>query len=78
MTSNKSFLVVMDSLEGDRKEEVDMVNEYLVMQLDKEQGDNSYEEVRKMEVVQPCLPQQDNCSDCGLYLLHYVEKMFER
>ena len=55
-----------------------MVHEYIVMQLDKEQEDNRCEVVHKMEVVQPCLPQQDNYTDCGLYLLHYVEKMFER
>ena len=32
----------------------------------------------KMEVVMPAPPQQDNYSDCGVFLLHYVDWMFTR
>ena len=31
-----------------------------------------------MEVVVPAPPQQDNYSDCGVFLLHYVDWMFAR
>ena len=31
-----------------------------------------------MKVVVPKPPQQDNYSDCGVFLLHYVDWMFAR
>ena len=32
----------------------------------------------KMELLAPAPPQQDNYSDCGVFLLHYVDWMFTR
>ena len=78
MTRDRSFLVVMDSLGGDNREVVALIKEYLIIELNMEEGNTNLEEVKKIEVVQSCLPQQDNFTDCGLYLLHYVEKMLER
>merc|ERR1719318_1914137 len=78
MTRDRSFLVVMDSLGGENREVVDLIKEYLVIELNMEEGNTNVEEMKQMEVVRSCLPQQDNYTDCGLYLLHYVEKMLER
>ena len=78
ITREKIFLVVMDSLGGDNMEAVDMIKEYLVIELSKEVGVLNLEAVKTMELVHPCLPQQDNYTDCGLFLLHYVEKILER
>ena len=75
ITREKIFLVVMDSLGGDNMEAVNMIKEYLIIELSKDVGVGA---VKKVEVVHPCLPQQDNYTDCGLYLLHYVEKIMER
>merc|ERR1719318_1751965 len=77
MNRDKIILVVMDSLGGDNMEAVNMIKEYLVIELSKEVGVHSIEAVQRMEVVHPCLPQQENYTDCGVYLLHYVEKMLE-
>ena len=33
---------------------------------------------KSMRVVRPVKPEQTNYSDCGIYLLHYVEKIFNR
>ena len=30
-----------------------------------------------MRCIVPCVPQQGNNSDCGLFLLHYAEKIFQ-
>ena len=68
----------MDSLGGDNKEVVDMIKEYLVIELMNQMGDKNLQEVKEMRVVWPCLPQQDNYTDCGVFLLHYVEKMLKR
>ena len=32
----------------------------------------------EMELICPVLPVQHNGFDCGVYLLHYSEKLFER
>ena len=77
ITSDKIFLVVMDSLGGDNMEAVNLIKEYLFIELSKDVI--SLEAVNKMvKVVHPSLPQQDNHTDCGVFLLHYVEKMLER
>ena len=33
---------------------------------------------REMRTLRPKKPEQENGSDCGIYLLYYVEKMFSR
>merc|ERR1719470_621337 len=78
MTRDRSSLVVMDSLGGENREVVDLIKEYLVIELNMEEGNTNLEEMKQIEVVRSCLPQQDNYTDCGIYLLHYVEKMLER
>ena len=33
---------------------------------------------KSMKVVRPVKPEQPNFSDCGIFLLQYVEKIFTR
>ena len=33
---------------------------------------------REMRTLRPNKPEQENFTDCGIYLLYYVEKMFSR
>ena len=33
---------------------------------------------RAMQVVMPSKPEQHNYSDCGIYLLRYLETIFKR
>ena len=67
----------MDSLGGDNKEDVNLIKEYLIIELNtRRQNKNLQPEI--MTVVRPSLPQQDNFTDCGVFLMHYVEKILER
>eukprot|EP00092_Neocalanus_flemingeri_P039130 GFUD01042592.1.p1 GENE.GFUD01042592.1~~GFUD01042592.1.p1 ORF type:complete len:792 (-),score=267.30 GFUD01042592.1:12-2387(-) len=71
LADEKPFLVVLDSLGGDNEDVVDMIKGYLVIELSSQMG-------KKMAVVYPRKPLQDNYTDCGVFLLHYVEKIIER
>jgi len=77
LTTKKYLLVVMDSLGGDNKEDVNLIKEYLIIELNT-QRQNKNLQPESMRVVRPSLPQQDNFTDCGVFLLHYVEKILER
>ena len=68
------ILVVMDSLGGENKEVSDNIKEYLAIELNKKMD----EKLLMVKVVHPTLPQQENFTDCGVFLLHYVEEMFKR
>lgn len=74
---------MLDSLPADRSEAVYNIREYLSQEWVKRVNfdfaetfhtfDNS-----EMKVICPVLPKQQNGYDCGVFLLQYSEKLFER
>eukprot|EP00092_Neocalanus_flemingeri_P039129 GFUD01042591.1.p1 GENE.GFUD01042591.1~~GFUD01042591.1.p1 ORF type:complete len:735 (+),score=253.47 GFUD01042591.1:322-2205(+) len=78
LADEKPFLVVLDSLGGDNEDVVDMIKEYLVIELSSQMGEERLQLVEEIAVVYPVKPLQDNHTDCGVFLLHYAEKMLQR
>ena len=76
--SGRYNLLVMDSMGGDNKMVVNLLKEYFEIQLKKEMGDRSLKFLQELTIRWLNVPQQDNKTDCGLFLLHYVEKILER
>ena len=81
--SEAPHIIVLDSLGGDQITAVNNVRNYLCLELQNnkwlgvelsDQLKTSFNEIR---TIVPKKPEQDNGSDCGLFLLHYVEKIFE-
>ena len=70
LSKGKIALTVMDSIHGENKEAVDAITEYLSTELDFPR--------RKIEVFKPSVPKQGNGTDCGVFLLQFVEKFMER
>ena len=57
------------------------LSEVIATQVKKErsEGYQDYEfSASQMPAIRPIKPQQENFSDCGIYLLHYTEKIFAR
>eukprot|EP00092_Neocalanus_flemingeri_P018367 GFUD01019876.1.p1 GENE.GFUD01019876.1~~GFUD01019876.1.p1 ORF type:complete len:795 (-),score=260.36 GFUD01019876.1:80-2464(-) len=70
--------LVLDSLDGDNEDVVDMIKGYLVIELSSQMGEERLQLVEEIVVVYPVKPLQDNHTDCGVFLLHYAEKMLQR
>ena len=74
-------MIVLDSMGGNKTEAVSNIRHYLAaewkakMCADEEEFEFSSKEMR---TVRPSKPEQENYTDCGIYLLHYIEKMFSR
>ncbi|KAK3097800.1 hypothetical protein FSP39_013306 [Pinctada imbricata] len=70
-------ILVLDSLAGQsRTRIVNILKEYLQVEWDvKKKTPNILKE--KMRGSSPRVPQQTNYSDCGVYVLQYVESFFE-
>jgi len=77
------FVIVLDSLGGSKNSAVNNLRQYLAQEWRKKMctGQDTSEEfafsAREMRTIQPSKPEQDNGSDCGLFLLNYVENMFK-
>jgi len=73
------FMIVLDSMGGNKTAAVSNIRHYLAaewkakMCADEEEFEFSSKEMR---TVRPSKPEQENYTDCGIYLLHYIEKMF--
>ncbi|XP_073080451.1 sentrin-specific protease 6 isoform X2 [Manis javanica] len=71
-------ILLMDSLRGpSRSNVVKILREYLEVEWDVKKGSKRSFSKDAMKGSNPKVPQQDNFSDCGVYVLQYVESFFE-
>nr|XP_032832552.1 sentrin-specific protease 6-like [Petromyzon marinus] len=71
-------IVIMDSLKGSCRNAVaKTLREYLEVEWFMRRGEARPFTKDSMRYCCPKVPQQDNFSDCGVYLLQYVESFFE-
>ncbi|KAM9840789.1 sentrin-specific protease 6 [Aulostomus maculatus] len=71
-------ILIMDSLRGPaRSTVVKTLREYLEVEWEVRKGSERSFGKDTMKGSSPRVPQQDNFSDCGVYILQYVESFFE-
>ncbi|XP_029318790.1 sentrin-specific protease 6 isoform X2 [Cottoperca gobio] len=71
-------ILIMDSLRGPaRSTVVKTLREYLEVEWEVRKGTQRCFGKDVMKGSSPRVPQQDNFSDCGVYILQYVESFFE-
>ncbi|KAM9496402.1 sentrin-specific protease 6 isoform 4-T4 [Clarias gariepinus] len=71
-------ILIMDSLRGPaRSTVVKTLREYLEIEWEVRKGSQRSFGKDVMRGSSPRVPQQDNFSDCGVYVLQYVESFFE-
>ncbi|XP_041109680.1 sentrin-specific protease 6-like isoform X4 [Polyodon spathula] len=71
-------ILIMDSLRGPtRSNVVKTLREYLEVEWEARKGSKRSFPKELMRGSSPRVPQQDNFSDCGVYILQYVESFFE-
>ncbi|XP_034153136.1 sentrin-specific protease 6 isoform X1 [Esox lucius] len=71
-------ILIMDSLGGNgRPGVVKILQEYLEVEWEVRKGTLRSVSKDTMRGFNPQVPQQDNFSDCGIYLLQYVESFFQ-
>ena len=80
---DKPYIVVLDSMGGCKGLAVNNIRQYLEEEWRSRKclhaDELQYEfNDREMKTLKPTKPEQQNYSDCGLFLLHYVEKIFGR
>eukprot|EP00092_Neocalanus_flemingeri_P030193 GFUD01032772.1.p1 GENE.GFUD01032772.1~~GFUD01032772.1.p1 ORF type:complete len:452 (+),score=167.88 GFUD01032772.1:192-1358(+) len=75
--SEQPCLMVLDSLGGDNTGAVDIIREYLDIES-RVRVEKAVQSFNEMTVETPEIPRQENGYDCGVFLLHYAEKMMER
>ncbi|XP_027896333.1 sentrin-specific protease 6 [Xiphophorus couchianus] len=78
VTCKQPCILIMDSLRGPaRSNVVKTLREYLEVEWEVKQGTQRGFGKEVMKGSSPRVPQQDNFSDCGVYVLQYVESFFE-
>ncbi|XP_040284600.1 sentrin-specific protease 6 isoform X2 [Bufo bufo] len=71
-------ILLMDSLRGpSRSNVVKTLREYLEVEWEVKKGSKRSFSKEFMKGSNPRVPQQNNFSDCGVYVLQYVESFFE-
>ncbi|KAM7173421.1 sentrin-specific protease 6 isoform 3-T3 [Macrochelys suwanniensis] len=71
-------ILLMDSLRGpSRSNVVKILREYLEVEWEVRKGSKRSFSKDVMKGSNPKVPQQNNFSDCGVYILQYVESFFE-
>ncbi|XP_008050956.1 sentrin-specific protease 6 isoform X2 [Carlito syrichta] len=71
-------ILLMDSLRGpSRSNVVKILREYLEVEWEVKKGSKRSFSKDAMKGSNPKVPQQNNFSDCGVYVLQYVESFFE-
>ena len=76
-------IVVLDSLGGDHAHAVRHLKDYLTWERHRKVGGGkgvpalNFRDVGVVRDAHPCVPQQTNFHDCGLFLLHYAELFFK-
>ncbi|XP_041928777.1 sentrin-specific protease 6 isoform X2 [Alosa sapidissima] len=73
-STDQPCILIMDSLGCGRSSVVNILKEYLEEEWRVRKGIQCSFEVKGFS---PSVPQQNNSSDCGIYLLQYVESFFE-
>ncbi|XP_021323225.2 sentrin-specific protease 6 isoform X3 [Danio rerio] len=74
--SKKPCILIMDSLTSSgRSSEVQILQQYLQEEWRVKMG--SQQSFEKMHGWSPIVPKQDNYTDCGIYLLQYVESFLK-
>ncbi|NWV84961.1 SENP7 protease, partial [Dasyornis broadbenti] len=71
-------ILILDSLKAcSVQKTVQVLREYLEVEWDAKR--KTHREFSKSTMIDlyPRVPKQDNCSDCGVYLLQYVESFFQ-
>jgi len=88
VTKGEPFIIVLDSMGGTKNAAVSNIRQYLAQEwrtrkVELADGEElpEYQELptfssKEMRVLRPSKPEQNNYSDCGLFLLYYVEKIF--
>ncbi|CAH2248940.1 sentrin-specific protease 6 isoform X2 [Pelobates cultripes] len=75
---NQPCILLMDSLRGpSRSTVVKTLREYLEVEWEVRKGNKRSFSKDVMKGSNPRVPQQNNFSDCGVYILQYVESFFE-
>ena len=70
-------IIVFDSLLGpSRSRVVQVLKEYLMVEWSNKKGGTEYNK-QLIKGTVPKVPQQTNYSDCGVFMLQYVESFFE-
>jgi len=70
------FLILLDSMGGDNDKLVAKIRQYLTEEWKAKTGGKETFGKREVRLVKPEKPEQLNFTDCGVYLLQYIEKMF--
>ncbi|XP_037129468.1 sentrin-specific protease 7-like isoform X1 [Syngnathus acus] len=78
ITSTQPCILVMDSLNvGQHENACKLLRDYLQVEWEERKGLHRVFTADSMHSYSCSVPQQDNSSDCGLYLLQYVESFFQ-
>jgi len=77
VTKGEPFLILLDSMGGNQDTAVAVIRQYLAAEWKAKRGGSETFSGREMRLLKPEKPQQQNYTDCGVFLLHYVEKMFQ-
>ncbi|XP_061693575.1 sentrin-specific protease 7-like isoform X3 [Syngnathoides biaculeatus] len=78
LTLTRPCILVMDSLKVQQHENVcKLLRDYLQVEWKERRGLHRVFTSDSMHSYTCSVPQQDNSSDCGLYLLQYVESFFQ-
>ena len=74
------MVMVLDSLGGEKQSAVTNIRQYLTQEWIAKFSTEDQPEfsARRMKTMRPSPPLQDNSSDCGIFLLHSVEKILKR
>ncbi|XP_072359423.1 sentrin-specific protease 6 isoform X2 [Scyliorhinus torazame] len=76
--SKQPCILIMDSLRGpSRANVVKILREYLEVEWEMRKASKRAFTKEVIKGSNPRVPQQDNFSDCGVYILQYVESFFE-
>ena len=75
MKKEETAFIVLDSMGGHQDKAVEILKEYLETEWRAKTGEVA--DMSRLMVVVPKLPIQDNYFDCGVFLLQYIERIFE-
>jgi hypothetical protein len=70
-------IITLDSFGANHSRTCTHLKQYLMAEFKDKRPGTAYEEPKKPGTTGKHIPQQDNFSDCGVYLLGYMEKFFE-